>query len=465
MTATDVTEIRRLIRELDWSQTSLGAPEHWPQSLKTAFGMCLASRFPFIIFWGDDLTVIYNDAYTPIFMNKHPGAFGSPGLSLRAWGEPVTRAAIEPMLRGVMAGAEATWSEDQRLILERSGFPEETYFTWSYSPIPAEGGRVGGVLTTVTEVTQKVLSERRLRVLRELSAHAAEAKTTDQACREAIQVLRGDPHDLPFALLYVLEGTIEGDEATLHGAVGIPPDHPAAPAQISLGEGSPWPLHRAQQVAVEVDLAESSLLGAVPADPWPEPARRAVVLPLLCAGEARPYGFLIAGTSPRLAVGPPYHDFLQLVAGHIATAIANAKTSQAERQRAEKLAELDRAKTTFFSNVSHEFRTPLTLMLGPLEDVLPHIAEPQRAELERVHRNGKRLLKLVNTLLDFSRVEAGRVDAGYEPVDLAVLTADLASSFRSLTERAGLSLVVECAALPEPIWVDPDMWEKIVLNL
>jgi PAS domain S-box-containing protein len=135
----------------------------------------------------------------------------------------------------------------------------------------------------------------------------------------------------------------------------------------------------------------------------------------------------------------------------------------------EALSELDRAKTEFFSNVSHEFRTPLTLMLSPIEDALFDTSSPlpavQKERLEVVQRNGLRLLKLVNTLLDFSRIEAGRIQATYEPTDLSALTAELASVFRSLIEQAGMQLVVECSALPEAIYVDRQMWEKIIFNL
>nr|WP_052325270.1 ATP-binding protein [Hassalia byssoidea] len=135
----------------------------------------------------------------------------------------------------------------------------------------------------------------------------------------------------------------------------------------------------------------------------------------------------------------------------------------------EALSELDRAKTEFFSNVSHEFRTPLTLMLSPIEDALFDIDSPlpavQRERIEVVQRNGLRLLKLVNTLLDFSRIQAGRIQATYEPTDLATLTTELASVFRSLIEQAGMQLIVECSALPEAIYIDRQMWEKIIFNL
>ena len=148
----------------------------------------------------------------------------------------------------------------------------------------------------------------------------------------------------------------------------------------------------------------------------------------------------------------------------MATAIANARAYEEERKRAEALAEIDRAKTAFFSNVSHEFRTPLTLMLGPLEDELRENSKG-RERIEIAHRNSLRLLKLVNTLLDFAQIEAGRIEAVYEPTDLAAATAELASVFRSAIEKAGLRLVVDCPPLPEEMYVDREMWEKIVLNL
>src|SRR5262249_30056487 len=149
-----------------------------------------------------------------------------------------------------------------------------------------------------------------------------------------------------------------------------------------------------------------------------------------------------------------YRGFFDLVAGQAATAVANAQAYAEERKRAEALAELDRAKTAFFSNVSHEFRTPLTLMLGPLEEALALDGElpPRvREEVATAHRSALRLLKLVNTLLDFSRIEAGRVQASYEPVDLAQLTAELASNFRSAIERAGMRLVIDCPPLASPV--------------
>jgi signal transduction histidine kinase len=181
----------------------------------------------------------------------------------------------------------------------------------------------------------------------------------------------------------------------------------------------------------------------------------------------QPAGLLIAGISPRLRLDNLYRAFLELAAAQVATSVAKARVYEEERKRAEALAEIDRAKTAFFSNVSHEFRTPLTLMLGPLEDELAEntLGPASHDRLALVHRSGLRLQKLVNSLLDFSRIEAGRVQAVYEPTDLATLTTDLASNFRSAMEKASLQFHVNCPQLAEPVYVDREMWEKIVLNL
>jgi signal transduction histidine kinase len=207
----------------------------------------------------------------------------------------------------------------------------------------------------------------------------------------------------------------------------------------------------------------------MPTGAWKVVPTSALVLPVLLPGQERPRAILVAAVSPMRALDADYRTFFELIASQIAAGLADAQALEEERRRVESLAELDRTKTAFFSNVSHEFRTPLTLMLGPLEDVLRQERDPltagTAAALDIAHRNGLRLLKLVNTLLDFSRIEAGRIDASFEPVDLAGVTAELASVFVSAIETAGLRLVVDCPRLPEPVYVDRDMWEKIVLNL
>jgi PAS domain S-box-containing protein len=362
---------------------------------------------------------------------------------------------------------EGTYDEALLLIMERNGYPEETYYTFSYSPVPNDRGGTGGIICANTDDTQRIIGERQLALLRELAAKTADARTFDDACTRSAKCLETNPYDLPFAMLYLVDP--ERECVYLAGTSGIDRDRTAVPETIALDSDSPWPFAEAiesHERCLVTDL--EALLGNLPTGAWSRPPHEAVIVPIAPSGQTGQAGILVAGLNPFRLFDDNYSGFIDLVAAQIAASIANAQAYEEERKRAEALAELDRAKTIFFSNISHEFRTPLTLMLGPLEEMLTNSAEllpSERSHLETAHRNSLRLLKLVNTLLDFSRIEAGRVQVVYEPTDLAMLTADLAGMFRSAIERAGMRLCVECPPLPEPVYVDREMWEKIVLNL
>jgi signal transduction histidine kinase len=457
-----------LIRAIDWSKTPIGPVESWSQSLRMMVRFLLANRFPLLLWWGPNYIQIYNDAYRPIPGTKHPESMGQPARE--CWPEiwPI----LKPLIDTPFTGGPATWIEDFPLEVNRHGFVEETHFTVAYSPVPDETAPrgIGGVLATVHEITEKVIGERRVVILRDLGARASHAKTAEEACASAAAVLSQHAKDVPFASLYLIDPA--GREARLAGVAGVEGGEPVSPRLVSLdGASSPaaWPFAEAardQEIVVVENL--HSRFNAIPTGPWSDPPHSAVVIPVRSNKPHELAGLIVAGVSPRLRLDDLYRGFFELMAAQIATSIANARAYEEERKRAEALAEIDRAKTAFFSNVSHEFRTPLTLMLGPLEEALavPARSLPQRRDdLALAHRSGLRLLRLVNTLLDFSRIEAGRVQACYEPVDLSAFTADLASEFRAATEKARLRLTVDCPPLAEPVWVDRDMWEKIVLNL
>jgi PAS domain S-box-containing protein len=460
-------EMKERVREFDWASTPLGPPADWPPSLKTSADICLNSRFPMVIWWGRDLIIIHNDAWRPIIGVRSSYALGKPGQTVlpEAWD------LLGPMLHSVLDTGEPTWSDDQLVLMRRSRYVdlEEAYFTWSYSAILDESGKVGGVFTAVTETTDQVTSERRLETLRKLSARASEARTVVDACRRGAEALAENPGDIPFALLYLIEPGSRN--ACLVERVRVDPGTPAAPERVNVEavESSLWPIADTIRTGSAVHVTDViARFGALSGGRWPAAPTDALVVPLTIAGQTPIGGVAIIGISPYRRFDSPYRSFLDLAAGHLATGISNANAYEQERKRAEALAELDRAKTTFFSNVSHEFRTPLTLMLGPLEDLLGSgeaTIAAFRERLDVIHRNGLRLLKLVNNLLDFSRIEAGRSQAVYEPIDLAALTAELASIFRSAIEKAGLELIVDCDPFPEPVFIDREMWEKIVLNL
>ena len=457
-------EMGKLIRSIDWTRTPLGAIDSWPQSLRTTVSLCLASNFPISLAWGPQHTQIYNDGYWPICGGKHPDAMGQDFSECWASAWPVIGDAFERACAG-----ETSYLENQRMFLDRNGYLEETFFTFSFSPIRDETGGVGGLFHPVTETTATMLSERRVRALRDLAARTAKAQTVQEAYERSAQTLAEYTLDLPFALFYRVDGS--GKTAELFSAVGLPEGVATAKTvDLEAGVAAIWPL---AEVARSGEFQHVRNLEGRLQDGWcgtyPEAPKEALVLPVKLPGSDRPSAMLVAGVSSRLPLNEAYRAFLDLLAAAITAGVANAGAYEEERRRAEALAEIDRAKTAFFSNVSHEFRTPLTLMLGPLEDELAERADPlpaaRRERLQAAHRNSLRLLKLVNSMLDFSRIEAGRVQATYQPTDLAAFTAELASVFRSATEKAGLMLTVDCPSLPEPMYVDREMWEKIVLNL
>jgi signal transduction histidine kinase len=467
MSAPDVLadggEMGALMRSIDWSKTPLGPVERWSQALRTMVGLLLRNRFPLLIWWGPEYVQLYNDAYRPIAGAKHPKSMGQPAVE--CWKE--IWHIIGPMVEAPYHEGRATWSDDLDLLMDRDGFLEETHFKVAYSPVPDQTVQptgIGGVLATVAETTAVVFGERQLRTLRELGERAAGAQTPAQACAQAAATLAGNPRDVPFAVFYLLDET--GRTMHLSGSCGLAPNGDAAPPTIALDTPSKWPLaavaeHRRDEIVA--DLRER--FASLPTGAWAEPPHTAIALPLASPGEPRVYGVMIAALSPHRALDVGYRGFFELAAAQVVTAIRNATAYQEERRRAEALAAIDRAKTEFFSNVSHEFRTPLTLMLGPTQDALAAGGALTGEALQIVHRNELRLLKLVNNLLDFSRIEAHRVQASYQATDLVAMTKDLASGFRAAIESAGLELRIGCRTLGEPAFVDRDMWEKIVLNL
>ncbi len=453
-----------LMRAFDWAQTPLGPVSEWPQSLRIAVRILLGTGYPMLICWGARYTMIYNDGYRPILgKTKHPAALGSPIENV------FTEAMdfIGPRFDNVMEKGEDFTVTDQLFILDRNDYIEECYFTFSYSPAPGDDGSVGGVLVTALETTERVLDDRRRRMLRDLATEMAKAHGEREVLQAAAATLVSEPLTVPFALLYTYSPS---ERRAYLAADAGGASSGMAPRIVDLNAAAIWPFEIAEKTSGEIVVDHlTARFTDLPATSWGVPPDRAVVLPIILREHHSPAGFLVAGISPRRDFDESYRQFLQRCAEQVATGLASARAYEQERRRAEALAELDRAKTLFFSNVSHEFRTPLTLMLGPLEDLLERnrdrLGREEHQQLEVARRNALRLLKLVNTLLDFSRIEAGRVQAVYEPTALANLTAEIASVFRSAMEKAGLRFSVECQDIGEPIYIDRDMWEKIVLNL
>ncbi|WP_148613763.1 response regulator [Nocardioides rubriscoriae] len=445
-------EIVDLIRGRDWSTTPLGPIGDWPENLRAVVSLALNSSFPINIIWGPGAVQIWNAGYAVICGDAHPDGFGSDYRVLWESAWPAIGGPFETARSG-----QAAYLEDQPMFLERNGYLEETWFTFSLSPILDEHGAVVGLFHPVSETTAPNLAIRRTRTLRDLTIRMGQARGLDQAVEAAAEVLGRATSDLPFVGLYLGPDV---DSLAVAATTGLA-EGVAPPAALASGPGSP--VQAAAATGQRVDVAAPDLLAGLTTGTPQVPVEHVVVMPIDPAGVADLRAVLALGSSPRLPYDEGVRAHHELVAQVVSAGLSGAIAYERERRRAEELAELDRAKTTFFSNVSHEFRTPLTLMLGPLEEELSARPDLDGQRLETVHRNTLRLLRLVNTLLEFSRVESGHDTASFEATDLGSYSAELAGQFRSAVESAGLALDVRVA--PVVAWVDHDLWEKVVTNL
>ena len=455
-------ELGELIRNFDWSSTPLGPLETWPQSLRTCIRIMLTSRQPIWIGWGKELIKFYNDPYKAIVGGKHPWALGKPASVVwkDIWKD------IEPMLRQVMEKDEGTYVESQLLIMERNGYPEETYYTFSYTPIPGDDGKTAGMFCANTDDTDKIISERQLRTLTQLGKRLADCRSNREIIEKTIATLQENPHDFPFTLFR----TLKDEKAVLVHSTPLNEASEIVQQEIDLLSDHfiATCINKALQTRKpQVVEGLKSKIGTLPMGAWEIAPEKALVLPILQSGAKEPYGILVIGLNPYRLLDENYAGFFSLIADQVATSFADVHLLEEERKRAEALAELDRAKTNFFSNISHEFRTPLTLLLGPIEEVLhdSYTSVENRIRMDVAYRNALRMQRLVNTLLEFSRIEAGRVEGNFSLVDICTVTQELASTFRSAVEKAGMQLIFSCTPVTSEVYVDMEMWEKIVLNL
>jgi signal transduction histidine kinase len=457
-------EMGALMQSLDWWQTSLGPVSSWSTVLQVSVRLVLESPMGMCLLWGKDLVQIYNDQYRLLMGSKHPAGLGQPNRV--CW--PEVWHLNKPLYEQVLQG-EAIALENALYPITRHGLLEDSWFNLYFTPIRDKQGKVAGVLVTVFETTKQVLSGRRLNTLHSLTAQIMGATTLHATLQQALTSLAGNNQDIPFALGYLNDTT--QTHAQLISSIGVEEKGPMALPIINLeSKDCIWPIAEALTNGTPVlvdDFATS--VGGFDTGSVPQAPNSALLLPLTLNSDEPPIGVLIVGINPRLPFDEHYRHFLELVGAQVGAALGDARSREQQQERLERMASLDRTKTAFFNNVSHEFRTPLMLLSNPLEDVLAgehgQLLPPQREQLASAQRNAMRLLKLVNTLLDFSQIEEGRIQRIYEPTDLATFTQNLASVFRSAIETAGLQLIVDCPPLSKWVYVDREMWEKIVLNL
>lgn len=445
-------EMAERVRNFNWTETSLGNIVNWPVTLQSSLSICLNSNFPIALYWGKDLILIYNDAWSSIPGNKHPWALGRPARAV--W--PDIWSEIEPQFKKAFGG-ESGGSKDALLPMQRHGYTEECYFDFTFTPVFGAEGKVEGIFNAVIETTYRVINERRTQFLQNFSNQIVKAQSFEELFRYATDEVKTNRKDIPFALFYRLSG--EGN-AEFIGAT-------ESKGEIKLKNS--WPVEELQTMLQSMRIDDlGNYLATVPAGAWPEMPKEGFIVPLK-GSDGAVIGFVVFGVSARRKLDKEYKSFFESICGSLSIVLNTITSFEAERKRAEALAEIDRAKTAFFSNISHEFRTPLTLILGSLEELLRKDDKEVNIECKKTvdvtHRNALRLLRLVNNLLDFSRIEAGREKAKFQLIDISDFTRKLASNFSSLIENAGLSYHIDIDDVSVPVYVDRLMWEKIVLNL
>jgi signal transduction histidine kinase/DNA-binding response OmpR family regulator len=462
------SSMRAVYDQVDWSATPLGPRDTWPALLRLLVDLCLDSEFGVQISWGPDLLVLYNDAYVPLLgADKHPWALGRPASEVG----PQLWPASEEHLREVMQTGRAYHSEDQRLIINRHGYPEEAYFTFSVSAIRDVDGKIVGLFNVITETTQHLLYERRLQVLRRLGAVSITADDSlPSTCRAAVEVIGKTRESVPFAAVYLRDLPSEGpgprrtagygfDETAATSCDLVDPTPSDGPVLEVLEHGS----------TVLASGLRERYPGVFAAGPLgPLTPDQAFVLPMVLLGRREPIGALVLGINPYWRPDEAYTAFASMAARQLGVMITDAVSYQNERRRQQALEELDRARTEFFQNVTHELRAPLTMLLTPLQDILdePGVVLPAAARdtVETSVRAGDRLHRVVDALLDISRAESGPLIPDREDIDLASLTADVVDGFRPAAEDR-LTLRLDLPVEPLRAYVDRTMWTTIVSNL
>jgi signal transduction histidine kinase/CheY-like chemotaxis protein len=452
-----------LMRSRDWTTSPLGAPATWPDTLKSAVATCLSSHFPMVIWWGPELLMLYNDAWQPILGDtKHPSGLGRPGAE--SWPEtwPIVRVQFENALKGI-----ASWSEDLLLASDRHGFLEECYFTYSHSPLRDASGRVVGVCSVVSETTSRVLNERRLRVLRDLSNATidatSESASAQRVCTKLVELLcRGNP-DVPFAIQYLTDA---GGSACLCASAGI--DDRLFPAVIGAGETDSWGIAQSLRSRTPVTTDAPSVAGGLPGGVWPEPTNRIMSLPLSRSDRSTsPCGALLVGINSRLRLDQPYEDFLKLAAAQLASAVSALQLLENERLARAEAERSARVKDEFLAMVSHELRTPLNAVIGWTEILKRDLADPVLASsaVTIIERNARRQARLISDLLDISLITSGSMRLEVQPIDLRVVIDAAIEAVAPAAAEKRVTLEPRLAAQSRTIHGDPVRLQQVVWNL
>ena len=458
--------MRSVYQQVDWSATALGPQETWPALLRLVADLCLDSDSPVLMGWGPDLLMLYNEAYIPLLgAEKHPWALGRPASEVK----PRLWPAEEERVHDIMQTGRPYHLDDQLLIIERRGYPEEAYFSLSISALRDADGTIVGVFTAISEPTWHVQYERRLQALRRLGTVSITADDSlASTCRAAMEVIGKTRASVPFAAVFLRDLASQGPRR----AAGYGFDEAAA-ASCELVELAPISgpvLQVLEHGGTELvsGLRERYPNVFAPGPLGPLTPDQAFVLPVIMLGARKPLGVLVLGVNPYLRPDDSYTAFAVMASRQLGVMVTDAVSYQGELKRQQALQELERARTEFFQNITHELRAPLTMLLMPLQDILvePGVVLPAAARdtVETSVRAGDRLQRVVDALLDISRVESSALIPYREEIDLVSATLDVVEGFRP-TAEGRLNLRVDMPTDPLRAYVDRTMWTTIVGNL
>ena len=373
-----------LVRGRDWTGSTIGPTSGWPEGLKIPLRMMLSSRFEMWLGWGEDLTFFYNDAYIPTLGAKHPWALGQPVREV--WKEVFD--AVADRIHSVMRDGEPTWDKALLLLLERNGYPEETYHTFSYSPLYGDAGEVGGLMCVVTEETERVISERRLDTLRNLASELVGVRSSDGVVNAALRALADNNKDFPFSIIYLQDTT---SQVTSCHAL------PETEAIVDAIWGLKQPPPTLQKAELE------AWVGDLPTGAWDLAPRDMLFVPIPNAGQEAPLGTLALGLNPYRLDDSGIADFAILIAGQIAGALINVAAYEAERGEMARLREMFAQSPSFMAILrgpEHRFELtnpPYLQLIGhrnviglPVRQAIPEVAGQGFFELlDEVYATGE----------------------------------------------------------------------------
>ncbi|KAK8845645.1 hypothetical protein IAR55_006361 [Kwoniella newhampshirensis] len=506
--ASRTLDCKSLLDRTDWTKTSLGPRVNWSPVIETMIEVILRSPTQDALWLGEDFLMLYNDNYAQIV--DHPLMWARSARAKEAWG-PVWEGVTELIERCLSLG-EPCYRENDLLLYRRGlkGHWVEKYHTWSFIPLFDAEGKPLGLFNPTRDTTEAVVARRRQETMRDLSEQLLTARTSKEYYNGIIEVLEQNPKDVPFLMCYSVQEVAQSNtvKLTLESSLGVPPDHPAAPRHIDIAlsneqptrssfstktgpfssptlsaistlssgggrvrysfDQQSWPIAKSisSRQAVVVDDC-TRLIKGFPLRQWEALPESAIVIPISSEASAdTPQAVFILGLNIASPLDTVYEDWIHVLRAHLISSLGSVRAAEAAHERQMERDRMETAKTAWFQGAAHDLRSPLTLVAGPLDDVLRTQLRPdQRSMLSLAQRNLARVQRLVNSLLDFSRIEAGKMSGRFVPLDLGRFVGDLAALFQPAVNRKRIAYRIEIEPHEGLVFVDPTLLETVVTNL